>query len=114
VACVGLMVLAVWMVRLAPGLDPVADVLYRMAGLGVILNLILAIFNLVPLPPLDGSHVLYHLLPASWRAPYRAVGRYGLLVLMAAVFLVPGAIGVILWPAFALTEVALNVVRWLV
>jgi Zn-dependent protease len=114
VACVGLMVLAVWMVRLAPGLDPVADVLYRMAGLGVILNLILTIFNLVPLPPLDGSHVLYHFLPVAWRAPYRAVGRYGLLVLMAAVFLVPGAIGVILWPAFALTDVALSVVRWLV
>jgi Zn-dependent protease len=114
VLCVGLMVAAVWLARLAPGLEPVPAVLYRMAGLGVILNLILAIFNLVPLPPLDGSHVLYHFLPPSWRTSYRAAGRYGLLILMAVVFLVPGAIGVVLWPAFALTEVAMSVVRWLV
>lgn len=114
VACVALMVAAVWLARLAPGMEPVSEVLLRMAGLGVILNLILVVFNLVPLPPLDGSHVLYHFLPASLRAPYRAAGRYGLLVLMALVFLVPGALGVVLWPAFALTEVALGVVRWLV
>jgi Zn-dependent protease len=114
IACVGLMVAAVWLARAAPGLEVVADVLYRMAGLGLMLNLILVVFNLVPLPPLDGSHVLYHFLPAPLREPYRSVGRYGLLLLIGIVFLVPGAIGVVLWPAFALAEVALEVVRWLV
>jgi Zn-dependent protease len=114
VACVALMVMAVWLARFAPGLALVWDVLYRMAGLGLILNLILTIFNLVPLPPLDGSHVVYHFLPPSVRGPYRSLGRYGLLVLMAMVFLVPGALRVVLWPAFALTELALGVVRWLV
>jgi Zn-dependent protease len=114
VVCVAVMVGAVWMARLLPTLDPVADVVYRMAGLGVILNLILAVFNLVPLPPLDGSHVLYHALPRSLRAPYRAVGKYGLLAVMGLVFLVPGFVGLVLWPAFALTEIALEVVRWLV
>jgi Zn-dependent protease len=114
VACVLLMAAAIWSARLAPGLDPLSDVVYRMAGLGVILNLILAIFNLVPLPPLDGSHVVYHFLPRAWRAPYRSMGRYGLLILLGMIFLVPGAIGVILWPAFALTELAFGVVRWLV
>lgn len=114
VVCVFLMAAAVWLGRSSPGAAGVADVLYRMAGLGLILNLILTVFNLVPLPPLDGSHVLYHFLPASWRAGYRALGRYGLVILMALVFLVPGAISTLLWPAFALTDVALAVVRWLV
>jgi Zn-dependent protease len=85
-----------------------------MAGLGVILNLILTIFNLVPLPPLDGSHVVYHFLPAPLRAPYRAMGRYGLLILIGLIFLVPGAFAVILWPAFALTDLAFGIVQWLV
>jgi Zn-dependent protease len=114
VICVLLMAAAIWLGRAWPGALPVADVLYRMAGLGVILNLILTIFNLVPLPPLDGSHVVYHFLPTSWRAPYRALGRYGLIILIAVVFLVPGAIGTLLWPAFALTEAAFALVRWLV
>jgi Zn-dependent protease len=114
VVCVALMAAAIWLSRLAPTIDPATSVLYRMAGLGVILNLILAVFNLVPLPPLDGSHVLYHFLPPGMREGYRSVGRYGLLILLALVFLVPGAISVILWPAFALTELAFQVVQWLV
>lgn len=114
IVCVVLMAAVVWLARLAPGLEAVTNVLYRMAGLGIILNLILAIFNLVPLPPLDGSHVLYHFLPTGWRDHYRAVGRYGLVILLATVFLLPGAIGVVLWPAFALTELAFSVVQWLV
>ena len=32
---------------------------------GIWLNLILCFFNLIPIPPLDGSHLLYHLAPAQ-------------------------------------------------
>jgi Zn-dependent protease len=114
VVCIVLMAAVVWLARLAPGLESVTNVLYRMTGLGIILNLILAIFNLLPLPPLDGSHVLYHFLPRGWRDRYRAAGRYGLVILLATVFLVPGAIAVVLWPAFTLNELALGVVWWLI
>jgi Zn-dependent protease len=79
-----------------------------------ILNLILVFFNLIPLPPLDGSHVVAHMLPASLRSGYRQVGRYGIGILMVAIFLIPGALDVVLWPAFALVDVAFGFVRWFV
>ncbi len=106
-----LMVIAVWLGQ--GGAGPLADILFRAGRLGVLLNLILAFFNLIPIPPLDGSHVVAHALPEGLRARYRETGRYGLAVLLVAVFLLPGALDVVLWPAFALTDVAFEVVRWL-
>ena len=80
--------------------------LQRMASIGISLNVLLAVFNLVPLPPLDGSHVFYHLLPPALGARYRAIGRYGFAVLMLTLWLVPGAWNVILWPVARITEAA--------
>jgi Zn-dependent protease len=114
VAFVVVMVAAVWLGRAVPGTEAVAGILYRAGGLGVILNLILVFFNLIPLPPLDGSHVVAHMLPASLRSGYRQVGRYGIGILMVAIFLIPGALDVVLWPAFALVDVAFGFVRWFV
>ncbi len=65
---------------------------------GIFINLILAYFNLIPVPPLDGSHVLYHLLPPAAAARYRAMGRYGVTVLFLTVVLFPGAFGLVLSP----------------
>jgi len=76
--------------------------LIRTARTGVFINLILAFFNLIPIPPLDGSHVLYHFLPRGWRATYQQAGRYGMLVLMALVFLYPPFFNAILWPVTVL------------
>jgi Zn-dependent protease len=109
-----LMVGAAWLAQAVPGLSAAADVAYRMAGLGVFLNLILVVFNLIPIPPLDGSHVVYHLLPRPVARRYRELGRYGLVVLLLLVFLVPGAFAVLLWPAHVLTGAAFQLVRWLV
>ena len=49
----------------------------RMMMWGVYLNLLLAVFNAMPIPPLDGSKVLYHALPASIGARYRSLDRLG-------------------------------------
>ena len=82
------------------------SLLQRMVLAGVFLNYLLAIFNLVPLPPLDGSHLFYHLLPPKLGARYRAIGRFGFIVLLVT-FMVPGLSGiwnVLLWPADMATQ----------
>ncbi len=76
----------------------VLDVLGQMAYFGLYINLILAVFNLIPLPPLDGSHVLFHLLPPRLGVRYRELGRYGIGILMLLIFFFPGAIQLLLWP----------------
>jgi len=78
----------------------VLAILQRMVFYGVFLNYILAFFNLIPVPPLDGSHIFYHLLPPAQGARYRQLGRFGF-VLIVAIFMVPALADVLLWPATA-------------
>ncbi len=90
----------------APFAADVAAVLQRMALFGIYINLLLACFNLVPLPPLDGSHLLFHALPRGWRAGYQRFGRYGFLVLVLSLWMLPGVWHVLLWPADTLAGFA--------
>ena len=46
------------------------------------LNIMLGIFNLIPLPPLDGSHIIYALIPESWRPAYYRIARFSILILL--------------------------------
>jgi len=57
-------------------------ILQRMMEFGVLFNLVLAVFNLLPIPPLDGSHVVKYLLPPAWALRYQQVGRFGIVILM--------------------------------
>ncbi|MCK4916835.1 MAG: site-2 protease family protein [Candidatus Omnitrophica bacterium] len=50
--------------------------------LGVLINLILAIFNLIPIPPLDGSKILASLLPNKYSYPYLKMEKYGFLIII--------------------------------
>jgi Zn-dependent protease len=59
-------------------LAPVAVLLFEL----MFINIVLAVFNLIPVPPLDGSHVLRHFLPDSVRMAYDRIGIFGLLALV--------------------------------
>lgn len=78
----------------------------RMLFWGVWLNLLLAFFNLIPIPPLDGSHVLMHLLPPQVAVRYRQVSRFGFTALLLLILFLPRVLIVLLTPAFALQGVA--------
>lgn len=95
--------------RSLPGAPGVIGTAQRMLFLGVALNLMLAFFNLIPLPPLDGSHVLYHLLPVGLRQRYRLVQRLGLLPLLAIMMLFPRAFQVLLTPVYEGIQLFLRV-----
>jgi Zn-dependent protease len=66
-------------------LSPVAWLLHRV----LVISIVLGIFNLYPVPPLDGSHILNGLLPARARAWYRGFARYGFVVLLAVLWYTP-------------------------
>jgi Zn-dependent protease len=99
-------------VRLQPVLGAgLSEGLLLAARYGILINLVLAFFNLIPIPPLDGSHVLFHFLPRPLALKYREAGRYGLLVVMGLLFLVPGAFQVVFWPVTVLMGAADTFIR---
>lgn len=83
-------------------LGAAAGPLRSMLRFGIFINVILGGFNLLPIPPLDGSHVLYHLLPPGTGARYRELGRYSVLLLLL-VFLFPPLLDAVLLPVRFLT-----------
>lgn len=66
---------------------------------GVFLNVVLMAFNLLPLPPLDGSHILRHMLPYNWLRIYDSMGIISMVLI---IFFGGRMIGVVLNPAMAL------------
>jgi Zn-dependent protease len=69
----------------APGLETSLSILQAMMIIGVNLNLALIAFNLIPIPPLDGSHVVKYLLPPAWALQYQRVGFAGIIILILLV-----------------------------
>ncbi|TLN26433.1 site-2 protease family protein [bacterium] len=79
-----------------PIIETPLEFAFGVATMSVMMNIGLAFFNLIPIPPLDGSGIVASLLPPRLSEEYQRMGQYGFLVLFALVFL--GAFEKLLFP----------------
>jgi Zn-dependent protease len=86
----------------------VASPLITLFYLAMWINVILAVFNMIPLPPLDGSHVLRHFLSYNAQQVYDRIGNWGLIIV---VFLLPmigiNIVGMLIMPFMAFFQALL-------
>jgi len=76
--------------------------LINIAVAGIFINAVLGAFNLLPIPPLDGSKILACLLPGRWAAQFMQLERYGFILLLLLAF--TGGLGMILSPVTAFVQ----------
>lgn len=63
---------------------------------GILVNIVLAVFNLLPIPPLDGSRILMGILPQAIARQYAALERYGFVILFILLYL--RLLDYVIWP----------------
>ena len=76
-----------WLVVLNFSTGAGSNLLLLMAGAGIFINLLLAVFNMLPIPPLDGSRVVSALLPKPLAYQYNKIEQYGFFILIGLMFL---------------------------
>lgn len=76
--------------------------LYLMIEASIWINIMLAIFNLVPVPPLDGSKILMGMLPRDLAAAYARIEPFGFIILLLLFY--TGILGNIIGPLIAITH----------
>jgi Zn-dependent protease len=74
---------------------------YTIASIIVIMNLVLALFNIIPIPPLDGSKVLFSFLPARLRYIENFLERWGIIFLLFFIIFLWSTISPIVFSAFS-------------
>jgi Zn-dependent protease len=73
----------------------VVEIVYRF----VFINCLLAVFNLIPLPPLDGSRLAEAVMPKQWIHGYTSIEPFGIFIIFGMFFLVPGFFSYTVLPA---------------
>lgn len=75
------------------GMSPaLAEMVFRFLGMMILVNLVLGLFNLIPIPPLDGGRILVGLLPHGLAMAVASLERVGLFLVIGVVFLLPLAL----------------------
>lgn len=74
---------------------------YKISTIIVMLNLVLALFNLIPIPPLDGSKILFSLLPIRYRYIENFLERFGILFLLFFIIFLWGQVSPIVYIVFS-------------
>src|SRR5262245_10937462 len=110
-AAVVLFVLLGLTARALPAVEAFFGILQAMMFMAVRLNLLLLAFNLIPIPPLDGSHVMKYLLPPSLSLRYQQFGRYGILLLVLLLYFGGGLLKAWLRPAMAFEGLLLRLAQ---
>lgn len=77
-----ILVIVLGLIPVVPSAVETQTLLQSMMGWGVVMNLMLAMFNLLPVPPLDGSHVIKYLLPPGWSMGFQRIGFFGIFILL--------------------------------
>ena len=73
-------------------------------------NCVLGVFNLIPIPPLDGANVVYGLLPPRQQYSWRTYQQYGPFLLLFILLLAPGVLATLVFaPARAIIRLLLGV-----
>lgn len=106
IASVPLVILVGLLGAYLPAAERPLAILQIMLEQGIFINLMLAAFNLMPIPPLDGSHVFKYLLPPQWALGYQRLGSVGMLLLFALLSFGRPLVNAWLAPAYALRLLA--------
>jgi Zn-dependent protease len=110
-ACTALILLLGLAARVAPAATGTLAIVQAMLLIGIRLNLVLIAFNLIPIPPLDGSHVVKHVLPRPLAIRYQRVGAFGLVILIALLAFGGRVLDAWLYPAFLVGAYLIGWVR---
>ena len=81
------------LIRLGDGASFMNESFLSLASFVVLINITLAIFNLIPIPPLDGSKILFAVLPLKWQGIRNSLENSGLILVFIFIFL--------LWPVIS-------------